>query len=91
MAEANEGQGPDAPMETAGSVSGGLVSHIEGMVIVVEPLQSVLFAEGSKRSRGLSCSAFPGGDQGQVRRVTPPPFFFFLAKCYAVMGLSSNE
>ena len=48
MAEANEGQGPDAPMETAGSVSGGLVSHIEGLVIVVEPLQSVLLAEGSR-------------------------------------------
>ena len=47
MAGADEGQGLDAPKETAGSVSGGPVSHIEGPVIVVEPLQSVLLAEGS--------------------------------------------
>ena len=48
MVGADEGQGPDAPKETAGSVSGGSVSHIEGSIIVVEPLQSVLLAEGSK-------------------------------------------
>ena len=48
MAGADEGQGPDAPKETAGSVSGNPVSHIEGPVIVVEPLQSVPLAEGSK-------------------------------------------
>ena len=34
------------PKETAGSVSGDPVSHIEGPVIVVEPLQSVPLAEG---------------------------------------------
>ena len=45
---ADEGQGPDAPKETAGSVSGDPISHIEGPVIVVEPLQSVPLAEGSK-------------------------------------------
>ena len=48
MAGADEGQGPDAPKETTGSVSGDPVSHIEGLVIVVEPLQSVPLAEGSK-------------------------------------------
>ena len=48
MAGADEGQGPDAPKETAGSVSGNPVSHIEGPVIVVEPLQSVPLAEGSR-------------------------------------------
>ena len=37
-AEADEGQGLDAPKETAGFVSGDPVSHIEGPVIVVEPL-----------------------------------------------------
>ena len=37
MAGADEGQGPDAPKETARSVSGNLVSHIKGPVIVVEP------------------------------------------------------
>ena len=36
------------PKETAGSVSGDPVSHIEGSVIVVEPLQSVPLAEGSR-------------------------------------------
>ena len=44
----NEGQDPDTPKETAGSVSGDPVSHVEGPVIVVEPLQSVPLAEGSK-------------------------------------------
>ena len=47
-AGADEGQGPDVPKEIAGSVSGDSVSHIEGLVIVVEPLQSVPLAEGSK-------------------------------------------
>ena len=48
MVGADEGQGPDAPKKTAGSISGDPVSHIEGPVIVVEPLQSVPLAEGSK-------------------------------------------
>ena len=48
MAGADEGQGPDVPKETAGSISGDLVSHIEGPVIVIEPFQSILLAEGSK-------------------------------------------
>ena len=46
MARADEGQGPDAPKEIARSVSGSSVSHIEGPVIVVEPLQSILLVEG---------------------------------------------
>ena len=48
MAGANEGQGPNAPKEIVGSVSGDLVSYIEGPVIVVETLQSVPLAEGSR-------------------------------------------
>ena len=44
----NEGQDPDTPKETVGSVNGNPVSHIEGSVIVVEPLQSVPLTEGSK-------------------------------------------
>ena len=47
-AGADESQDPDAPKETAGSVSGGPVSHIEGPVIAAKPLQSVPLAEGSK-------------------------------------------
>ena len=45
---ADEGQGPNVPKETAGFVSGDLVSHIERPVIIVEPLLSVPLAEGSK-------------------------------------------
>ena len=47
-AGADESQDPDAPKETAGSVSGSPVSHIEGPVIAAKPLQSVPLAEGSK-------------------------------------------
>ena len=44
----DEGQDPDAPKETIGSIGDALVSHVEGPVIVVEPLQSVPLSEGSK-------------------------------------------
>ena len=44
----DEGQDPDAPKETVGSVGDDPVSHIEGPVIVIKPLQSVSLGEGSK-------------------------------------------
>ena len=44
----NEGQNPNTPKETVGSVGDDPVSHIEGPVIVVKPLQSVTLGEGSK-------------------------------------------
>ena len=44
----DEGQNPDTPKETVGSVGDDPVSHIEGPVIVVESLQSVPLGEGSK-------------------------------------------
>ena len=44
----DEGQNPDTPQETVGSVGDDPVSHIEGPIIVVKPLQSVLLGEGSK-------------------------------------------
>ena len=44
----NEGQNPDTPKETVGSVGDDPVSHIEGPVIVVEPFKSVPLGEGSK-------------------------------------------
>ena len=44
----NEGQNPDAPQETVRSISDALVSHAEGPVLLVEPLQSVPLGEGSK-------------------------------------------
>ena len=48
MVGADESQDPDTPKETAGFVSGGSVSHIEGPVIAAEPLQSLPLAKGSK-------------------------------------------
>ena len=47
-ARIDEGQNPDTPKETVGSVGGDPVSHIEGPAIVVEPLQLVPLAMGSK-------------------------------------------
>ena len=44
----NEGQNPDTPKETVGSVGDDPVSHIEGPVIVVEPLQSIPLNERFK-------------------------------------------
>ena len=44
----DEGQNPDTPKETIGFVGDDPVSHIEGPVIVVEPLQSGPLSEGSK-------------------------------------------
>ena len=46
--ETNEGQNPDAPQETVGSISDAPVSYAEGPVLLVEPLQSVLLSEGFK-------------------------------------------
>ena len=46
--ETNEGQNPDAPQETIGSIGDTPVSHAEGLVLLVEPLQSVPLGEGSK-------------------------------------------
>ena len=47
-ARTNEGQNPDAPPETVGSTSDASVSHAEGLVLIVEPLQSIPFGKGSK-------------------------------------------
>ena len=46
--ETNEGQNLNAPQETVGSTSDTLVSHAEGPVLLVEPLQSVPLGEGFK-------------------------------------------
>ena len=43
-----KGQDPDAAKETVGSVGDASVSHVEGPVIVIEPLQSIPLGEGSK-------------------------------------------
>ena len=43
-----KGQDPDAPKETVGFVGDASVSHVEGLVIVVEPFQSIPLGEGSK-------------------------------------------
>ena len=46
--ETNEGQNPDAPQETVGSIGDAPVSHAEVPVLLVEPLQSVPLGEGFK-------------------------------------------
>ena len=48
VAGTGEGQNPDTPKEIVWSVGDDPVSHIEGPVIVVDPLQSVPLSEGSK-------------------------------------------
>ena len=47
-AETSEGQNPDASQETVESTSDAQVSHAEGPVLLVEPLQAVPLGEGSK-------------------------------------------
>ena len=44
----DEGQNPDTPKETAGSVGDDSISHIKGPVTIVEPLKSVPLGKGSK-------------------------------------------
>ena len=44
----DEGQDPNAPKETVESIGDAHVSHVEGPVIIVEPLQSAPLGEGSK-------------------------------------------
>ena len=46
--ETNEGQNPNAPQETVGSTGDAPVSHTEGPVLLIEPLQSVPLGKGSK-------------------------------------------
>ena len=47
-AKTNEGQNPDAPQETVGSIGDAPVSHAVGPVLLVEPLQAVPLSEGPK-------------------------------------------
>ena len=47
-AETNEGQNPDAPQKTVRSTGDASVSHVEGPVLLAEPLQAVPFGKGSK-------------------------------------------
>ena len=46
--ETNEGQNPVAPQEIVGSTGDVPVSHAEGPVLLVEPLQLVPLGDGSK-------------------------------------------
>ena len=48
VAETNEGQNPDAPQKTVRSTGDASVSHVEGSVLLAEPLQAVPFGKGSK-------------------------------------------
>ena len=44
----NEGQNPNVPQETVRPTGDAPVSHAEGPVLIVEPLQSIPLGEGSK-------------------------------------------
>ena len=48
VAKTNEGQNPDAPQETVGSIGDAPVSYAMGPVLLVEPLQAVPLSEGPK-------------------------------------------
>ena len=48
MAETDEGQNPDAPQKTIGSIGDAPVSLAKGPVLLIEPLQSVPLGEGFK-------------------------------------------
>ena len=48
MAETDEGQNPNAPQKTIGSIGDAPVSLAEGPVLLIEPLQSVPLSEGFK-------------------------------------------
>ena len=48
VAEMSEGQNPNAPQKTIESTGDAPVSHAEGPVLLVEPLQAVPFGKGSK-------------------------------------------
>ena len=56
-----KGQNPDTPKETVGSVGDDPVSHIEGPIIIVKPLQSVPIAEGSKDPETSVAQSSPEG------------------------------
>ena len=81
VARMDEGQDPDAPKETVGSIGDAPVSHVEGPVIVIEPLQSVPLSEGSKDPENSPAQLSEEGLRPSQRSKPPRVvlfFFFFL-------------
>ena len=60
-AETNEGQNPDAPQEIVGSTGDAPVSHVEGPILLIEPLQAVPLGKGSKDLETFPAQLFKGG------------------------------
>ena len=63
----NEGQNPDAPKETVGSKGDAPVSHAEGPIIIVEPLQLVPLGEGSKDLETSPAQLFEVGAEAKLK------------------------
>ena len=61
VAETGEDQNPDAPQKTAESIGDALVSHAEGLVLFIEPLQAVPLGEGSKDLKTSPAQLSEGG------------------------------
>ena len=66
-AETNEGQNLDAPQEIIGSTGDVLVSHAEGPVLLVDPLQSVPLGEGSKDLETFPAQLFEVGAKARSK------------------------
>ena len=63
----DESQDPDAPKEIVGSVGDASVSHVEVLVIVVEPPQSIPLSEGSKDPKISPAQLFREGVEAKSK------------------------
>ena len=88
VTETNEGQNPNAPQETIGSIGDAPVSLAEGPVLLVEPLQSVPLVRASKISRPLLLSSPRWGPRpGQRSRAPRAALVLYLLWCFVVIFL----
>ena len=67
VVETNEGQNPVAPQETVGSTGDASVSHAEGPVLLVEPLQLVPLGDGSKDLETFSAQSSEVGAEARSK------------------------
>ena len=73
----DEGQDPDAPKETVEPIGDASVSHVEGPVIIVEPLQSAPLVRAPKILRSHLLSSRRRGSRPSQWSRPPRVFFFF--------------
>ena len=60
-AEMSEGQNPDTPQGTVGSIGDAPVSQAKGPVLLIEPLQAIPLGEGSKDLENSPAQLSEGG------------------------------